>query len=118
MNIKQVKEEAKKRFGKDITDEQAQAWLDAHPTGKIQDEELENVAGGGCHSPGGWLITTIGNRCDHFVCKHCGHDRPGIHPCGVICTDGYDPARRPICKNCKYCEYGGSWLCKHPANRS
>ncbi|MFQ8637892.1 MAG: hypothetical protein ACLR94_06775 [Acutalibacteraceae bacterium] len=47
MNIEQVKEEAKKRFGKDITDEQAQAWLDAHPTGKLRDKELENVASGG-----------------------------------------------------------------------
>ena len=47
MNIEQVKEEAKKRFGKDITDEQAKAWLDTHPTGELRGEELENVAGGG-----------------------------------------------------------------------
>ena len=53
MTIEQVKEEAKKRFNKDITDEQAKAWLEAHPTGELQDEELENVAGGGCgkHAP-------------------------------------------------------------------
>ena len=48
MTVEQVKEEAKKRFDKDLTDEQAQAWLEAHPPGELQDEELENVAGGGC----------------------------------------------------------------------
>lgn len=46
MTIEQVKEEAKKRFDKELTDEQAQAWLEAHPAGELQDEELADVAGG------------------------------------------------------------------------
>ena len=48
MTIEQVKEEAKKRFDKELTDEQARAWLDAHPAGGLQDNELADVAGGGC----------------------------------------------------------------------
>lgn len=46
MTIEQIKEEAKEHFGRDLTDEQAPAWLDAHPAGELQDEELENVSGG------------------------------------------------------------------------
>lgn len=51
MTIEQVKEEAKKRLDHEITDEQAQAWLNAHPAGELSDEELENVAGGSCFIP-------------------------------------------------------------------
>ena len=46
MTIEQVKAEAKKRFDKDLTDEQAQAWLAAHPAGELSDEQLDKVAGG------------------------------------------------------------------------
>ena len=46
MNINQVKEEAKKRFDKDLTDEQAQAWLEAHPAGELSEEDLNQVTGG------------------------------------------------------------------------
>lgn len=48
MTIEQVKEEAKKRFDRELTDEQAQEWLNAHTTGELQDNELDDVAGGGC----------------------------------------------------------------------
>lgn len=45
MTIEQIKEEAKERFGKDLTDEQAQALLENYG-GELTDEDLENVAGG------------------------------------------------------------------------
>lgn len=80
MTIEQVKAEAKKRFDKDLTDEQAQAWLDAHHTGELQDEELESVAGGGCG--GGKLEACERCGCSEYVwrgnpivasyCKNCG----------------------------------------------
>ena len=47
MNIEQVKEEAKKRFDKELTDEQAQALLEAHPAGELSEEDLNQVTGGG-----------------------------------------------------------------------
>ena len=46
MTIKEVIEQAKKLYNKDITEEQAQKWLDAHPDGQLTDEELDNVSGG------------------------------------------------------------------------
>ena len=39
-----------------------------HPqTGELSDDELDNVAGGGCYSSGGRLKTTCGHRCKHYV---------------------------------------------------
>lgn len=35
MTIEQVKAEAKKRFDRELTDEQAQEWLNAHTTGEL-----------------------------------------------------------------------------------
>ncbi|MDR1705214.1 MAG: hypothetical protein LBS19_11105 [Clostridiales bacterium] len=62
MTIEQIKAAAKERLGKDITDEQAQAWLAEHPAGagvvplvgaascrpegELTDDELDNVTGG------------------------------------------------------------------------
>ena len=91
MTIEQVKEEAKKRFDKDLTDEQAQAWLGAHPAGELQDEELADVAGGGC---GGDSMAK--------TCERCG--------CSEYVWRGpVNPA--PYCKKCGLCygrlKYGG-----------
>jgi hypothetical protein len=54
MTIEQIKAYAMERLGKDITDEQAQAWLVSHSVGaascrpevELTDEELDNVTGG------------------------------------------------------------------------
>ena len=35
--------------------------------GELSDEELDNVAGGGCYSSGGRLKTTCGHKCRHYV---------------------------------------------------
>lgn len=45
MTIEQVKEEARKRFGRDLTDERAQALLEKYG-GELTDEQLDGVAGG------------------------------------------------------------------------
>ena len=45
MTIEQVKAEAKKRFQKDLTDEQAQALLEEYG-GELSDEHLQQVTGG------------------------------------------------------------------------
>ena len=46
MTIEQIKEEAKKRFNKDITDEQAQAILENYCSGELSAQILEKVTGG------------------------------------------------------------------------
>ena len=71
MTIEQVKAEAKKRFDKDLTDEQAQAWLEAHPPGELQDEELADVAGG-CGticSDVRPVLTPVSRVCDQLIDK-------------------------------------------------
>ena len=99
MTIEQIKEEAKKRFDKDLTDEQAQAWLDAHPTGELQDEELANVTGG-C-APNDKYGPAM--NCEDVLmprCPQCGHKR-------CIVTDWGTPTDRMLCYYCSECH---KWL--------
>lgn len=49
MTIEQVKAEVKKRFGRDITDQEAKAWLESSSARELQEDELQNAAGGGCN---------------------------------------------------------------------
>ena len=99
MTIEQVKEEAKKRFDKDLTDEQAQALLEAHPAGELQDEELADVAGGGCGNSGG-----SGDEAKIYIWKNS--EQMGPCPrCG--CNEHFLPsmptANNPLylCNGCK-----------------
>lgn len=46
MTLEQIKAEAKKKLGREITDAEAQAWLSAHSGGELRDGELEDVSGG------------------------------------------------------------------------
>ena len=47
-----------------IEAEAASYFAQLHPkTGELSDEELDNVAGGGCYANDGALLTTIGYRC-------------------------------------------------------
>lgn len=84
MTIEQVKEEAKKRFGRELTDEQAQEWLDGHGAAELSAEELDSVAGGGCmneetmriscpdHNCGcTWVIYSY-SKSDLQMCPRCG----------------------------------------------
>ena len=58
-----------KENGIELTEESAAAYFDRlHPqTGELSDDELDNVAGGGCYSSGGRLKTTCGHKCRHYV---------------------------------------------------
>ena len=58
-----------KESGEEITEESAKAYFDLlNPkTGELSDEELDNVAGGGCYSDGGRLKTTSGYKCKHYA---------------------------------------------------
>ena len=58
-----------KENGIELTGEEAKAYFDQlHPqTGELSDDELDNVAGGGCYSSGGRLKTTCGHRCRHYA---------------------------------------------------
>ena len=94
MTIEQVKAEAKKKFGKDLTDEQAQAWLEAHPAGELQDEELENVAGGGCG--GGDPEPCDRNLPQMGPCPRCGCNKHYHY----LPTPKFNQSKR-LCAGCK-----------------
>ena len=54
-----------KENGIELTEETAKAYFEQlnPPTGELADEELDNVAGGGCYSKNGRLMTTCGYKC-------------------------------------------------------
>ena len=57
-----------KENGAGITEEDAKMYFEVlHPkTGELSDEELDNVAGGGCYTQDGYLLTTIGHKCKFY----------------------------------------------------
>ena len=113
-----------KENGVELTEERAEAYFQQlRKNGELSDDELDNVAGGGCHiSQGGYLVVTLANGCQYWRCWSCGgkdmrETSPGIykHDCGnggrtVLCT----------CAHCKFLgiSQGGSiCVCGHEANR-
>ena len=77
----------------EMTEESAKAYVDLlHPkTGEMSDDELDNVAGGGCYSQGGRLKTTSGYRCKHFS---QGQSSVGLKGTCAQCSYwGVDPNR-------------------------
>lgn len=58
-----------KENGIELTEETSKAYFEQlnPPTGELADEELDNVAGGGCYSKNGRLMTTCGYKCKHYV---------------------------------------------------
>ena len=90
-----------KENGMEMTGENAKEYFEQlHPkTGELSDDELDNVAGGGCYSNDGYLKTTIGYKCQYFekgewwgvngtccACKYWDHDD----------RNGYEEVGRPV----------------------
>lgn len=87
-------------------------------TGEMSDDDLENVAGGGCHKKDGRLIVTIKNYCNYWACECCGKPDWGLDYCKHLLTivPGYKPMKAH-CDTCKYMSYEkGLWLCNNPSN--
>lgn len=101
-----------KENGEELSEEEAAAYFaQLNKSGELSDEELDSVAGGGCHKKDGRLVVSYFHSCDQFVCKSCGRSGKHTHHVGNIVT--IDPS----CELCKYCSYEkGLWLCNHPAN--
>ena len=99
----------------DLTEEETKAYFEQlHPkTGELSDDELDNVAGGGCHAKDGRLVVTIGHICDNFCCQFCGGGR--VKPPAQCCARCDALAS---CSSCTHCTYErGLWLCNYPACR-
>ena len=101
-----------KENGMELSKESAEAYFEEmHKSGELSDEELDNVAGGGCHKKDGRLVVTVMYSCDQFVCRICGKTGIHVHSVGNIVT------AQPACEICKFCSWEkGLWLCNHPAN--
>ena len=71
--------------GMKMTDEEAKTYFEQlHPkTGELADEELDNVAGGGCYARDGYLWTTIGHKCRHYEQKD--NPPPGVKGTCYLC---------------------------------
>ena len=100
--------------GMEMTEESAEAYYNLlHPqNGEVSDDELDNVAGGGCHN-GGKLVVSVMHYCDEWRCKDDGSqcDIDGVLVnCNTCRVAAY-------CFSCKYCSYEkGLWLCNNPVN--
>lgn len=114
MKAKSAKElfEKARANGIELTETEAEDYYNRlHRLGELSDEELSNVAGGGCHQKDGRLVVTVWHSCDQFICKSCGRAGVHTHHVGNIITI------QPSCDICKFCSYEkGLWLCNHPVN--
>jgi len=109
-----------KESGVEMTAEQAQEYYtQLNPkSGELADDELDNVAGGGCYSANGQLVVTLDYSCGLWVCKGCG---------GTELSPGYSSGQPYVgckncgshnnCANCYYLFYNGMLLCSHPSNK-
>ena len=90
-----------KENGIELTEESAQAYFNKlHPkTGELADEELDNVAGGGCFGSDPYDTCMADGYClSDYVCSRCG--ARGIdHSTGVLRCSGCF-ANDPRCRNC------------------
>ena len=84
-------------------------------TGELNDDELDNVSGGGCYK-GKRLVVTTMHSCMEWSCK-CGNPS-NMTPAELVNLARCPKCRRgKTCGNCKYCSYEkGLWLCNNPKN--
>ena len=103
-----------KENGMELTEEAASTYFNQlNPKmGELADDELDNIAGGGCHN-GGRLVVSVMHYCDEWRCKDDGSqcDIDGVLVnCNTCKVAAY-------CFSCKYCTYEkGLWLCNNPVN--
>lgn len=118
--VEELKEMAVKENW-NISDEEANAYFDelqkykTPNMGELNDDELDNVSGGGCYK-GKRLVVTTMHSCMEWSCK-CGN--PSNMTPGELVNLGRCPKcrRGKTCGNCRYCSYEkGLWLCNNPKN--
>lgn len=107
-----------------LTAESAAAYFEQmHKIGELDDDDLDNVAGGACYHDGKKVVT-VTQCCTGWKCDRCGGKTfkeigdgfTRIH----TCPDGHKPGMdigNVLCDTCGYCKYEDAlWLCYHPAN--
>ena len=102
-----------KENGTQLTAEEANTYFaKLNPKmGELTDDELDNVAGGGCHTKDGRMVVSAIHYCRGFICKKCDCGLSGHE---TVCKRCRCEA---CCNGCKYCTYEkGLWLCNNPQN--
>ena len=112
--------ELAKANGVEITEDDAKSYF-AQPNpkyGEIDDDELDNVAGGACYAGDGRMVVTVGYVCaDISGCPHCKNSSLRIDASGCVYCNTCN--RQLTCKDCNHMSYeGGMWLCNHEVNRA
>ena len=109
-----------KENGIELNEEDAKMYFEQlnAKKGELSDDELDAVAGGGCHAGDGRLVVTTEYSCESWQCT-CGNTSTEIASVGryyfSACTGC---GNKKSCQNCTYMSYeGGKWLCNHSANR-
>lgn len=102
--------------GSELTEEQAAAYFgQLHRSGELCDEELDNVAGGGCYKKDGRLVVTVGYSCDCYQCKYCDVAYTDHYCLGKSATSAEWVKKN--CNSCRYCSYENAlWLCNNVKN--
>ena len=98
--------------GEEMTEESAKAYFQQlnSKTGELADDELDNVAGGGCYK-GDRLIVSAANCCSEFSCKTCPGGKTENVLVAKVCSYC---GKLASCNNCFWCSYEkGLWLCNH-----
>ena len=100
--------------GMEMTVESAQAYFEQlHKTGELADDELDNVAGGGCYHNGDLVVTPLG-YCRDWICSECGSgaEWKEFGENGVMLPSCKTPEKhsgkfvfKAHCCNCKYYKY-------------
>lgn len=104
-----------------LAEEEAKAYFEQiHKTGEMSDDELDNVAGGGCRK-NGHLVVTVAYSCDLWKCKDHPYsgtkrDKRALEGSATLCAEFCaECGKSMICNHCYYCKYEkGLWLCYNP----
>ena len=108
-----------KENGVELTEGEAEEYFaQLNKSGELSDEELDNVAGGGCHAKDGRLVVTAGYTCEDFTCRICGSHRRDYHSHVTNLESRSATIVQPTCNGCKYMTIErGLYLCNHPDHR-
>ena len=109
-----------KENGVELTEEEAADYFaQMHKSGELSDEELDHVAGGGCHKKDGRLIVTMFYSCSGFTCMYCGKQSMEEHRHAINLPSGQFN-RITVTPMCNYCKYfkteRGLRVCNNPIN--
>lgn len=107
-----------KENGFELTEDEAKAYFEQlNKSGELSDDELDNVAGGGCYRDDGRLVVTEQYSCKRFSCGYCGQEIAEKHH---LCAGAGGLKVFKRCADCKYSTLNGSvlftLLCNHPDN--